>query len=91
MATFPPPPPPGESFDGPRTDTRAVAALLCGVGGLLIFPLVLGVVAILLGRRSRREILARSWALRGLGMATAGMVLGALAVVLYVVLVASSF
>lgn len=87
MASLPPPPPPGESSAGPRTDARAIAALLCGIGGLLIFPFILGVVALLLGRRSRRDISQQPWALKGLGMATSGIVLGGLAVVLYLLLV----
>ena len=61
--------------------------MLCGIGGLLIFPFILGVVALILGRRSRREISERPWALKGLGMATSGMVIGGVAVVLYLVLI----
>ena len=87
MASLPPPPPPGDVADAPRTDARAVAALLCGIGGLLIFPFILGVVAVILGRRSRRDIGQRPWALKGLGMATSGMVIGGVSVVLYLVLI----
>lgn len=53
----------------------------------MIFGLVLGAVAFILGRRSRREISERPWALKGLGMATAGMVLGVIDVVAYFVIV----
>ena len=53
----------------------------------MIFPFILGVVAVILGRRSRREIAERPWALKGLGMATSGMVIGGIAVVLYLVLI----
>jgi hypothetical protein len=92
MASFPPPPPSGEFSSGgftnaPRTDARAVAALVCGIGGLLVFPLILGAVALILGRRSRREIQATPWALKGLGLATSGMILGGISVVLFLFLV----
>lgn len=53
----------------------------------MIFGLVLGAVAFILGRRSRREISERPWALKGLGMATSGMVLGVIDVVAYFVIV----
>lgn len=92
MASFPPPPPSGEfssgnQFGEARTDARAVAALVCGIGGLLVFPLILGAVALILGRRSRREIQATPWALKGLGLATSGMILGGISVVLFLFLV----
>ncbi|MFZ9384751.1 MAG: DUF4190 domain-containing protein [Ilumatobacteraceae bacterium] len=87
MSSLPPPPPPGDFSSEPRTDRRAVAALVCGIGGLLLFGLVLGAAAIILGWRSRREITARPWAVRGMGMATSGMVLGAIDVVAYFVIV----
>jgi hypothetical protein len=89
MSSFPPPAPSGEFAGGPRLDARAVASLVCGIGGLLIFGLVLGAVAFFLGRRSRREISERPWMLRGSGVATAGMVLGMVDVVAYFVIVAA--
>lgn len=85
--SLPPPPPPGDFSAEPRTDPRAVAALVCGIGGLLLFGLVLGAAAFFLGRSSRREIAARPWAVRGSGMATSGMVLGVIDVVAYFVIV----
>ena len=60
----------------PRTDARAVASLVCGILGLLILGLVFGAVAVILGRRSRREITEQPAVLKDLGLATAGMVLG---------------
>ena len=87
MPSLPPPPPNGDFSNSPRTDARAVAALVCGVLGLLILPLVFGAVAVILGRRSRQEISEQPLALKGLGLATAGVVLGAIDVVVFVIFV----
>lgn len=88
MSAFPPPAPYGDASNEARTDGRAIASLVCGIVGLLFFGLILGVLAFILGRRSRRDITERPWALKGLGLATAGMVLGMLDVLFFVVFVA---
>jgi hypothetical protein len=90
MASLPPPPPSGEFSGAPRTDVRAVAALLCGVAGLLFFPLIFGAVALILGRRSRREIMAQPVVLKGLGLATTGIVLGSLSMALFLVILVAN-
>lgn len=87
MASLPPPPPDGESFGPPRTDARAVASLVCGILGLLIFPLIFGAVALVLGRRSRREIMSQPIVMKGMGMATTGIILGSVSMALFVVLI----
>ena len=87
MPSLPPPPPNSDFSNSPRTDARAVAALVCGVLGLLILPLVFGAVAVILGRRSRQEISEQPLALKGLGLATAAVVLGAIDVVVFVIFV----
>src|SRR5688572_6216115 len=63
----------------------SVAALICGVLGVISFvaiiaPLIFGPMAILFGAMGRRETAAKG--MRGRGMATAGIVLGVLAVLL---------
>jgi hypothetical protein len=56
----------------PRTNSKAVAALICGVGG--IFVGLSAIPAIVLGHMARREI--RRTGEQGDGMAVGGMVLG---------------
>lgn len=87
MASLPPPPPDGHASGLPRTDARAIASLVCGILGLLILGLVFGAVAVILGRRSRREIMEQPAVLKGLGLATAGMVLGAIDMAAYLFIV----
>jgi asparagine N-glycosylation enzyme membrane subunit Stt3 len=57
-----------------------------GIGGFVIFPVVLSIVAIVLGRSAKREIAERP-GLGGAGLATAGIVLGWVGVALTVVAV----
>ena len=46
-----------------------------GIGGVLVLPVVLSILAIIFGRQAKREI-AGTPGLGGEGMATAGVVLG---------------
>jgi predicted RNA-binding protein with TRAM domain len=62
----------------PRTNGKAVAALICGVGG--IFVGLSAIPAIVLGHMARREI--RRTGEQGDGMAVGGMVLGYVVTVL---------
>jgi uncharacterized membrane protein len=67
-----------------ETSGKAIASLILGVGGFLIFPVVLSILAIIFGRSAKRDIAARP-GLGGEGMATAGIVLGWIGVALTVV------
>jgi hypothetical protein len=67
---------------GSRTNGLAVASLICGIVGLLIFNVILGPVAIVLGAGGRRQAPAKG----GAGMAKAGIVLGVIDLVLFLVL-----
>jgi hypothetical protein len=58
-----------------QTSGKAIASLILGIGGFLILPIVLSVLAIILGRSAKREIAERP-GLGGEGLATAGIVLG---------------
>ena len=76
---------------GPGTQSRsnglAIAALVCGIVGLFIFEVILGALAIVFGG------IGLSRANRGAGrrgMAWAGIILGAIDVVLFVVILAVS-
>ncbi len=60
----------------PRTDGLAVASLVLGILGLLVFPLVLSQVALVLGIVGMRRV--RRSGDQGFGMAVAGIVLGSL-------------
>ncbi len=69
---------------GSRTNGLAIASLCCGIVGLFILNIVLGPVAIVLGAVARRQAAVRN----GAGMAKAGIVLGVIDVVLWLVLLA---
>lgn len=86
----PPPPPPGsEALAYPpgsgaattRNSGKAVASLVCGIVGIIIFPFVLSVLAIIFGAIARGET-GRDPTLGGRGMATAGLILGIIGVAL---------
>jgi hypothetical protein len=70
-----------------RSNGMAIAGLVCGIVGLFIFEIILGVLAIIFGG------IGVSRANRGAGrrgLAWAGVILGAIDVVLFVVLLAVS-
>ena len=55
---------------------KAVASLVLGICGIVLCPLILSVPALVVGYQSRREIDASGGRQTGRGMATAGIVLG---------------
>jgi predicted acyltransferase len=69
-----------------QTNGKAVASLVCGIGGLVVVPIVLPIAALVLGYQARRELRERP-AQGGAGLATAGVVLGWIGVVWGVFLV----
>ncbi len=83
-----PPPPPGFDYGsggGPAvTAGKATGALVCGIVGLLLCGVILGPVAIYLGMTAKREIQESGGRLKGSGMATAGIVLGIIALITFV-------
>jgi uncharacterized protein DUF4190 len=89
----PPPPPPGYPPAAGRpvptgpNNGMAIAALCCGIAGFLcIIPAILGII---FGFVAKSQIRASGFLQRGDGMATAGIVLGIVWIVLSVVLIAS--
>ncbi len=77
----------GYSYQGPgypvaKTNSLAVAALVCGIGQIL-FGLLSGIPAIILGHMARKRIAQTGE--QGGGMATAGLVLGYIGVGLAVI------
>jgi hypothetical protein len=87
MASLPPPVPNREFDLGPRNDGKAIGALVCGILGLVVFGVVLGAVAIGLGVSAQRNIRRNPLVVKGQGMATAGLVLGIVDVVVFLLFV----
>jgi hypothetical protein len=77
------PGPPSKSSDVNRL---AIASLICGLAGIPLFGVITGLVAILLGALALAAI--RTTAQRGLGLALAGLLLGMVDVVCWVIFLA---
>jgi len=81
---YPPAPmPPGEM----RTSSKAVSSLVCGIFGFLIFGLILGPIAIILGMQAKAEINQNPREIQGNGQATAGIIIGVVDIVAWIILV----
>jgi formate-dependent nitrite reductase membrane component NrfD len=82
--TPPPPPPGGTPYGAPppaqANSSKPVWSLVCGIVGLVLCGIVLGIVAIVLGRQAQREG-------RPGGMARAGEILGYVDVVLSILFI----
>lgn len=72
-----PPPPPVRTTSG-----KAIAAMVLGILGITGGGAPLGIIALVLGYSARNDIRASRGTLDGDGMATAGIVLGWIAVAL---------
>ncbi|MEU3557285.1 DUF4190 domain-containing protein [Streptomyces fragilis] len=73
---------PSAASSGSRTNGLAIASLCCGIVGLFIMNIILGPLAIVLGVVARRQAGVKN----GGGLAKAGIVLGVVDVVLWLVL-----
>jgi hypothetical protein len=77
----------------PRTNGKATAALWSGIGSIVLTLCcglgILGVVPIVLGVKARAEIRATGGQQEGDGMALAGIITGAVAIVLSLLLIAA--
>ncbi|HET9626214.1 MAG TPA: DUF4190 domain-containing protein, partial [Kofleriaceae bacterium] len=72
-------------YHGPKMNAPgATAALVCGLVGLLFCQIVMGPLAIVKSNEAKRAM-ANDPTLGGAGMATAGMVLGIIDLVLFVI------
>jgi len=67
---------------GPVTSGKATAALLLGIFGFVLCPLICSVLALVFGYQARNEIDGSGGRIRGRGNATAGIVLGWIGVVI---------
>lgn len=80
------PPPPPSSSNVTRTagtNGKAIASLVLGIVGVIIFGIILGPLAIVFAVLAKKEIARTGQG--GNGMATAGLVLGIIAIVLFFV------
>jgi hypothetical protein len=77
----------------PRTNGKATAALWSGIGSIVLTLCcglgILGVVPIVLGVKARAEIRATGGQQEGDGMALAGIITGAVAIVLSILFIAA--
>jgi hypothetical protein len=94
MSSLPPPEMPKYSGNGfnelsPKRESRVIVALVCGILGLAVAPLLFGGTAIVLGIQARKKIQASQGMLTGEGLSKAAVILGALDVAFYVFLLAS--
>ena len=71
----------------PQNSGKATAALVLGILGVVACGFVAGIPAIIVGKQAQREIDASNGWLTGRGMATAGIVMGWIAVALTVIAV----
>jgi hypothetical protein len=69
-----------------RTSGKAIASLVLGIVSLFFFGMIAGLLAIVLGYQARKEMDADP-SLGGRGLATAGMTLGIIGVVLWVIII----
>ncbi|MDA0179565.1 DUF4190 domain-containing protein [Solirubrobacter phytolaccae] len=72
-----------QSQSAPRTPGKATAAFVLGLVGLVLIPLIPSVLAIVLGGGAKREIDGSGGSLSGRGLATAGVVLGWVALAIW--------
>ena len=84
------PPPPdaaggyGGGYAQPKTNQKAVWALVLGILSLICCGLFTGIPALILGNGAKKDIAASGGAQTGAGMAQAGVVLGIIGTVLSV-------
>lgn len=79
----PSPPPGAAATPSNRWNPLAIAALVAGVVGFIVYPIVPSILAIVLGLRARRQIDSQPGS-RGRFAAEAGLVLGWAAIALLV-------
>lgn len=88
MSTYPPVPPPYQSLPPmTRSSTMALVSLIAGIAGWTVLPFLGSIVAIITGHMAKSEINKSGGTVTGGGMATIGLILGYLSVVLGVCLI----
>ncbi|MFJ8824700.1 DUF4190 domain-containing protein [Streptomyces sp. NPDC102467] len=74
---------PPAASSGSRTNGLAIAGLVCGIVGLFFLSVVLGPLAIIFGALALRQKAATG----GGGMAKAGLILGVIDLILFIVMI----
>lgn len=78
---------PAEAWRERETSGKAVAALVLGIASYLFMPLLLAIIAVVLGSMARREIDASDGVLEGRTMASWGLWLGVVNIILSVLVI----
>jgi hypothetical protein len=73
---------------GPTSSGKATAALILGILGLVFCPIIPSVLALVFGHQGRNEIDGSGGRMSGRGLATAGIVLGWIGIVIWGLLIA---
>ena len=68
----------------PRTSTKATISLIAGLGGIFILPFIGAIVAIITGNSAKKEIANSGGTVGGEGLAKAGVILGWVGLILWV-------
>jgi len=91
MSNYSPPVPPPYSYQPmppiTRSSTMALVSLIAGIAGWTVLPFLGSIVAIITGHMAKSEINRSGGTVTGGGMATIGLILGYLSVVLGVCLI----
>jgi hypothetical protein len=77
--------PQNANYNVPATSTLAIVSLVAALSGFTIFPLIGSIIAIVAGYAARKETRAAPPLAGGDGLATAGIIMGWIQVVLMVV------
>jgi hypothetical protein len=74
-----------------RTPGKATAALILGILGLVLVPIIPSILAVVFGSGAKHEIDASGGRLEGRGLAVTGLVLGWIALAIWALLLLSIF
>jgi hypothetical protein len=87
MSTYQPSPvqPPYQPVQ--KDSTLAIISLISGISAFVFLPFIGAVAAIILGHLAKKEIRESGGMIKGSGMATAGLILGYIQLVLIVIVV----
>lgn len=72
----------------PKTSGLAIASLVCGITAWTILPIfITAIAAVITGHMAKKEIRTAGGTLSGNGMATAGLILGYINIVVFILAV----